>query len=141
MESTRRKLEASEEKMFWRQVLLKCWRHQKHLTRSTSHQKHISSEVLKIIISWMNWSFKRLFKGSNHAYRCRRLEGWSNDHFKWIWSHWMLIRWRELKKDNCMNCTTTISTILFCLYNKTRITTMPAPLFLQTWNRFEIDPS
>jgi len=31
MESTKRKLEASEEKWFWSQVLLKWWRHQKHV--------------------------------------------------------------------------------------------------------------
>jgi len=37
METTRKKIEASEEKKLWRQVLLKCWRHQKHLIRSTSH--------------------------------------------------------------------------------------------------------
>ena len=135
MKSTRKKLEASDEKRFWRQVLLKWWRHQKHLTRSKFHQK------LEIIKSWKNWSFKRLFKESNHAYNCRRLEGWSNGQFKWIWSHWMLIPWRELKKDNCTKCTTTISTTIFCFYNKTRITVMPAPVLLQTWNGFEIDPS
>jgi len=41
MESTKEKLEASEEKRFWRQVLLKWWR----------HQKHISSEA-QFIKSW-----------------------------------------------------------------------------------------
>jgi len=47
MESTIKKLEASEEKRFWRQMLLKCWRHQKHtsskanFTRSTFHHKLI----------------------------------------------------------------------------------------------------
>jgi len=61
MESTRKKLEAFEEERFWRQVLLKWWHHQKHLVRSTSHQKHISSEILEIIRSWKKWSFKRLF--------------------------------------------------------------------------------
>jgi len=44
MESTRKKLEASEEKRFWRQVLLKWWRHQKHviiskITKGKFHQK------------------------------------------------------------------------------------------------------
>jgi len=28
-----------------------------------------------------------------------------------------------------------------CVCNRTRIKTMPAPVFLQTWNGFEIDPS
>jgi len=60
MESKRKKLEASEEKRFWRQVLLKCWRHQKHLTRSRSHMKHISSEVLKIIRSWRSSEAERI---------------------------------------------------------------------------------
>jgi len=38
-------MRGSEEKRFWRQVLLKWWRHQKHLIRSTFHQKHIPSEA------------------------------------------------------------------------------------------------
>jgi len=42
MESTRKKLQVSEEKRFWRQVLLKWWCHQKHLIISAPHQKHIS---------------------------------------------------------------------------------------------------
>jgi len=52
----------------------------------------------------------------------------------------MLFRWRELKKDNCTKCTTT-STTLICVCNRTRTTAMPAPVLLQTWNGFEIDPS
>jgi len=28
-----------------------------------------------------------------------------------------------------------------CVCNRTRKTAMPAPVFLQTWNGFEIDPS
>ena len=48
---------------------------------------------------------------------------------------------RVEKKDNCTKCTTTISTTLFSICNKTRITAIPAPVFLQTWNGFEIDPS
>jgi len=71
MESTRRKLEASEEKRLWRQVLLKyirSWRHQKHHIRSTSSKARSpeadfirSSEdhqELKIIRSLKNWSFE-----------------------------------------------------------------------------------
>jgi len=53
----------------------------------------------------------------------------------------MLILWRTLKKDNCTKCTTTISTTLICVYNRTRTTAMPALVFLQTWNGFEIAPS
>jgi len=51
MESTRKKLEVSEEKRFWRQVLLKWWHHQKHIIKSTPHQKHISPEA-HFIRSW-----------------------------------------------------------------------------------------
>ena len=64
MESTRRKLKASEEKRFWRQVLLKWWCHyqkqvyQKHLIRSNITRNNFSLEYLKIIRSWKNWSFK-----------------------------------------------------------------------------------
>jgi len=59
MESTRKKLEASEEKRFWRQVLLKWWHHQKHLIRSTPHQKHISPEA--------HWWFDQV---SNNSFWC-----------------------------------------------------------------------
>ena len=33
------------------------------------------------------------------------------------------------------------STTLFCVCNRTRTTDVPATVFLQTWNGFEIDPS
>ena len=52
----------------------------------------------------------------------------------------MLILSRALKKDKCTNCTTTFSTTLVVLYNKTRITAMPAEMFLHARNGFEIDP-
>jgi len=42
MESTRKKLEASEEKRIWKQELLKWWRHQKYLVRSTSSEAHFT---------------------------------------------------------------------------------------------------
>ena len=53
----------------------------------------------------------------------------------------MLTPPRALKKDKCTNCTTTFSTILVVLCNKTRITAMPAEMFLHTRNGFEIDLS
>jgi len=57
MESTRRKLKASEEKRFWRQVVLKLTS-SKALSSEAGHQKLTSSEAsedyqeLKITISW-----------------------------------------------------------------------------------------
>jgi len=72
MESTRKKLEASEEKRFGRQVLLKWWRHQKHLIRSTFHKKHISSEAGR------SESSKGCSKDLFTPYHCRRLVGWSS---------------------------------------------------------------
>ena len=53
----------------------------------------------------------------------------------------MLTPSRALKKDNSTNCTTTFSTTLVVLCNKTRITALPAEMFLHTRNGFEIDPS
>jgi len=89
-------------KRFWREAVMK---------------KLTSSEVLKIIKSWKTKELQMLFKWRlNHAHHCRRLEEWSNDYFKWIWRHWMLIQLRALKKDIGTKCTTTISTTLFlCL--------------------------
>ena len=53
----------------------------------------------------------------------------------------MLILTRALKKDKCTNCTTTFSTTLVVLCNKTRITALPAEMFPHTRNGFEIDHS
>jgi len=52
-------------------VLLKCWRHQKQ-----DHQKQISSEDLKIIRSWENWSFKGC---SNDLITSGIAEDWKNE--------------------------------------------------------------
>jgi len=56
MESTRKKLEAFEEKRFWRQMLLKCWRHQKHISpeahfirSSEDHQKLTEVKLQKAV--------------------------------------------------------------------------------------------
>ena len=53
----------------------------------------------------------------------------------------MLIISRALKKDICTNYTTTFSTTLVVLCNRTRITALPAEMFPHTRNGFEIDPS
>jgi len=104
-------------KRFWRQAVLKKLMSskaplQKQFTRSWRHQRFWRSseaERLKLFQMLFKWWF-------NHAYHQRRLEERSNDYFKRIWRLWMLILWRELKKDICTKCTTTISTTLFlCL--------------------------
>ena len=53
----------------------------------------------------------------------------------------MLTPSKALKKDKCTNCTTTFSTTLVVLCNKTRITALPAEMFPHTRNEFQIDPS
>jgi len=55
--------------------------------------------------------------------------------------HWMLILWRTLEKDHSTKCTTTISTTLFCVCNRTITTTVTTLVFLYTWNGFQIVPS
>jgi len=47
MESTRRKLEASEEKRFWRQVVLKKMTSSEALSSEAGHQKLTSLEASK----------------------------------------------------------------------------------------------
>ena len=71
MESTRRKLETSEEKRFWRQAVLKKLASseaplQKLVTRSWRHQKH-----LKIIRSWRSSEAGRL-----KNFKCCSNEDW-----------------------------------------------------------------
>ena len=53
----------------------------------------------------------------------------------------MLTSSRALKKNKCTNCTTTFSTTLVVLCNKTRITALPVEMFPHTRNEFQIDPS
>jgi len=47
IESTRRKLEASEEKRFWRQVVLKKLTSSEALSLGAGHQKLTSSEAFE----------------------------------------------------------------------------------------------
>ena len=77
MESTSRKLEASEEKRFWRQsnpeVLTSSEARSPEavfIKRSEDHQE------LKIIRSWENWSFKRC---SNDLITPSIAEDWKNE--------------------------------------------------------------
>jgi len=66
------------------------------------------------------------------------MEAWSNDYFKGIWRHWMLVHWRALEKDN----STIVQPLLHspCLqqYKNTATLTL---VILYTWNEFEIVPS
>ena len=48
---------------------------------------------------------------------------------------------KSVENDKCTNCTTTFSTTLVVLCNKTRITALPAEMFLHSRNGFEFDPS
>jgi len=52
IESTRRKLEASEEKRFWRQSTPEVLTSSEAPHQKKDHQKQFSSEALKIIRSW-----------------------------------------------------------------------------------------
>jgi len=76
MESTRRKLETSEEKRFWRQVVLKLTSSEA-LSSEAGHQKLTSSEAsedhqeLKIIRSWRSSEAGRL-----KNFKCCSNEDW-----------------------------------------------------------------
>jgi len=77
MESTRRKLYASEEKCSWSQVLLKWWCViRSKFTRSTSSEA--GSPKAEVHQKMRDLKLQRLFKGFNHAQHCRRLEVESN---------------------------------------------------------------
>jgi len=111
MESTKRKLEASEEKWFWSQVLLKWWRHQKQV-----EEKHfIKSYITRSCLSSDAEDHQQIerVKVSKDLFTSNITEEWSNNQFERIWKHWMLVLSRALKKDNCTKCTTTTYTTLF----------------------------
>ena len=74
---------ASEEKRFWRSPEADVIR------GSKDHQK------LK------DWQFQSLLQVVILMPMCAEgVEAWSNDYFRGIWRHWMLIHWRAQKKDN-----------------------------------------
>jgi len=76
MESTSRKLEASEEKRFWRQSTPEVLTSSETPHQKQDHQKQFSSEDLKIIRSWENWSFKGC---SNDLITPSIAEDWKNE--------------------------------------------------------------
>jgi len=50
----------------WRKEVLKTSAPEVMMSSEALHRKHTSSEA-HFIISWWKWSFKRVFKGFNHA--------------------------------------------------------------------------
>jgi len=75
MKSTSRKLEAYEEKRFWRQSAHEVLTSSEAPHQKQDHQKQFSSEDLKIR-SWENWSFKGC---SNDLITHSIAEDWKNE--------------------------------------------------------------
>ena len=134
-ESTKRKLEAPEEKCSWSTKRSRS----DDVIRSTSSEAR--SPEAEVHQELKNLKRQKLEFDLIMPKSCKRRKECNNGPWDEIWKHWMLIISRALTKDNCTNCTTTFSTTLVVLCNKTRITALPAKMFLHTRNWFEIDPS
>jgi len=112
-ESTKKKLEASEEKCSWS---TKCsWSddiiRNKFIRSASSEARSPEAEVhqkMKNLKDSKSWEYDLIT--SRH---CKRLKEYSNSRWDEVWKHWMLVLSRALTKDNCTNYTTTTSTTLF----------------------------
>ena len=134
-------LEASEEKCSWSQGLLKWWRHhqkqvhQKHLIRSNITRSWSSSEDARLKASRaVQWILTHLSIAED--WKCKAtviLRGFEGIGCLFFEERWQSTIVRSVQPLPPLLC--------FCLCYRTRITAMPATLFLHTWNGFEIDPS
>jgi len=106
-ESTKRKLEASEEKCIWSISAPEV------MTSSEASSSEARSPEAEVHQEMRDLKLQRLFIGFYLVQHCRRLKECSNGSCERIWKHWMLVLTRALTKDNCTNCTTTSSTTLF----------------------------
>jgi len=142
MESTKRKLEASEEKWFWSQVLLKWWRHQKQVD-----QKHfIRSYITRSCLSSRAEDHQQIerVKVSKDLITSNITEDQKSEattNLKGFESIGCLFSQDRWKRTIVRNVQPIPPLLCLCLCIKTRITAMPATMFLQTRNAFEIDPS
>ena len=141
MKSTRRKLEAFEERCSEDKRFRRSWRHQKHLFRSSSpeadvikgsedHQKmedwRTSTVVQMMIESRLSLQKiarikQRLFQMDLKALNAYSVESVEKGHLYEVYNHYL-------------HYSVFVSA-------STRTTVVPATVFLQTWNGFEIDPS
>ena len=132
-ESTKRKLEASEEKCSWSDDVIKS----KFVRSISSEARSPEAEVHQ---EMRDLKLQRLGNGFDLVQHCRRLEECYNGLCERIWKHWMLVLSRTLR--TIVRIVQPLPLLLYsCLCNKTRITALPAEMFLQTRNAFEIDLS
>ena len=134
MESTRMKLEASEEKCSWSDDVIR-----NKFIRSISLEA-ISSEA-EVHQKMRDLKLQRLFNG---LITSSIAEDWKNkvtansNKFEGIGRFYFGESWQR----TIVRTVQLLSPLLYlCLCIKTRITAMPAAMFLQTRNAFEIDPS
>jgi len=140
-ESTKRKLEASDEKCSWS---TKCsWSddviRSKFIRSASSEARSPEAEV--------HQEMKNLkdSRAGNMFWSClsfaKRLKECNNGPWDEIWKHWMLVYQERWQKTIVRTVQPLPPLLCSCLCNKTRIITLPAVMFLHTRNAFEIDPS
>jgi len=135
-ESTKRKLKASGENCSWSQSAPEVMTsseasHQKlNITRSCSSSEDAKLKALKVV----QWIQSRLSIAED-----QKSETMANSNeFKGIRCLFFEERWQSTIVRSVQPLPPLLS---FCLCYKTRITALPATMFLQTWNGFEIDLS
>ena len=134
-ESTKRKLKASEEKCSWSDDVIR----NKFIKAPHQKQDH---QKLKFIRGWKILKIQEL-----------ELCPWSRPSFAKDWKSITMGLEKEFESIRCLFYQerwqrTIVRTVqplppllCLCLYNKTRITALPAEMCLHTRNTFEIDPS
>jgi len=117
-----------------KKVLLKWWRHQKQVHQKQDHQK------LKVNRRWKNQNVKGCLKvliTPSIAEDQKSKATTNSNEFEGIGCLFFEERWQSTIVRSVQPLPPLLS---LCLCYKTRITAMPATMFLQTWNEFEIDP-
>jgi len=103
--------------------------------QNQDHQK------LKIISRWKNQSFKDLSKlliTPSIAEDQKSKATANSNEFEDIWCLFFEKRWQSTIVQSIQPLPPLLN---LCLCYRTRITAMPATMFLHTWNGFEIDPT
>jgi len=123
-----------------KKLLLKSSAPEVMTSSEAPHQKQ-NHQKLKIIRRWKNQSFtgfsKVLITPSIAEYQ-KSKETVNSNEFEGIGCLFFEDRWQSTIVRSVQPLPPLLS---LCLCYRTRITSMPATMFLHTWNGFEIDPS
>jgi len=132
----RLKKRGSKDKCSWSTDAIRSTSSEAHITRSTFHQKFWRSSKAE-----RTEASKRMFKGFKSRLSFQKTRRMKQRAIQMDLKSLDAYSLKKVEKEKLYELYNHYLTTLLCLCNKTRITTMPAPVFLHTWNGFEIDHS